>query len=184
MKKANSFTHGLAALALCAVAALPAACAASSSGSASDPQGFTLTDGFLAKYQAVETDSIKDPCQLSPVKVLGLTGEGAGKATIDQMAARYDAQPGVHAMLASHGVTAKEMILGTVTLMSAAIQELKQQHPGMVQGNGAALQISAANMAFYQSHKQAIRQFNMQIAQQQLRANGGKLPPCLSESAG
>lgn len=174
MKKANALTRGMAALALCLVATVPAACAASSSGGA-DPQGFTLTDGFLAKYQAAELDIAKDPCRLGFFKLMGRDGAGL---TLDQAAARYDAQPGVHAMLAGHGLTAHDMLTGVATLTAAAMQEMKAKHPGMVQTSGAT-QVSAANMAFYQSHKDAIHQFAMQVGQQQMRANGGKMPACM-----
>jgi hypothetical protein len=182
MNKANGLTRGLAALALCTMATVPAACAASSPGG--DLEGFTLTDGFLAKYQAAEADIAKNPCGLGPMKVMGLANERAGKMTLDQAAAQYDAQPGVHAMLASHGLTAKEMFLGMTTLMAAAAQDLNQAHPGMVKTSGAAAHVSAANMAFFESHKQAIRQYSMRIGEQQLRANGGRMPSCLGESAG
>ena len=97
------------------------------------------------------------------MKVMGLANERAGKMTLDQAAAQYDAQPGVHAMLASHGLTAKEIFLGMTTLMAAAAQDLNQAHPGMVKTSGAAAHVSAANMAFFESHKQAIRQYSMRI---------------------
>ena len=95
MKKANGLTRGMATLALCLIATVPAACAASSSGGA-DPQGFTLTDGFLAKYQAAELDIAKDPCRLGFAKFMGMGMGGAngGGMSLEQAAARYDAQPG------------------------------------------------------------------------------------------
>ncbi|HKR76481.1 MAG TPA: hypothetical protein VJR95_07420 [Rhodanobacter sp.] len=174
MKKATGFTRCMAALALCLVATVPAACAASSSGGA-DPQGFTLTDSFLAKYQAAELDIAKDPCRLGFFKLMGSEGS---HLTLEQAAARYDAQPGVHAMLASHGLTAHDMLTGVATLTAAAMQEMKAKHPGMVQTSGAT-QVSEANMGFYRSHKDAIHQFAMRVGQQQLRANGGKMPECM-----
>lgn len=178
MKKTNGRTRGLATLALCVTATISVACSASPSDDAATFQNFTLTDGFLANYQAAEADIIKDPCRLGPMKVMAQANTNHGQMTLDQAAAQYDAQPGVHAMLASHNLTAKEMFLGMSTLMSAAAQDLNQAHPGMVKTSGAASHVSAANMAFYQSHKQAMHQFNMQLAQQQLRATGGKPPAC------
>lgn len=180
MQIANGLTHGMAMLALCLVATVPAACAAPSSGGA-DAQGFTLTSDFLARYQAAELDIAKDPCRLGFVKLMGLGGEDASQLSLDQAAARYDAQPGVRAMLARHGLTAKTMLLGTRTLLMAGVQDMRQAHPGVVEGGNGA-QVSAANLAFYRAHKQAIRQFGMQLGQQQLRANGGKLPDCMRES--
>lgn len=180
MKKANGLTLGLTVLALCTITVIPAACTASSSDDATASQNFTLTDDFIANYQAAETDIAKDPCRLSPMKVMAQANASGGKMTLNQAAAQYDAQPGVHAMLTSHNLTAKEMFLGMSTLLSAAAQNLNQAHPGMVKVTGMASHVSAANMAFYQSHKQAMHQFNMQLAQQQLRTNSGKLPACFS----
>lgn len=180
MKKANGLTCGLAALSLCVMATTPVICATPSSDDVAAFQNFTLTDGFLANYQAAETDIAKDPCQLSPMKVMAQANTSNGQMTLDRIAAQYDAQPGVHAMLASHNLTAKEMFLGMSTLMAAAAQDLNQAHPGMVKTTGVASHVSPANMAFYESHRQAMHQFNMQLAKQQLHANGGKLPSCLS----
>lgn len=172
MKKANGLTRGMAALALCLIATVPAACAASSSGGA-DPQGFTLTDGFLAKYQAAELDIAKDPCRLGFVKFMGMgmAGANGGDMSLQQAATRYDAQPGVHDMLQRHGLTAGEMLTGAATLLRAGLQDTHAASGGTP--------VSAANMAFYRSHKDAIHQFAMQVGQQQLRANGGKMPECL-----
>lgn len=142
-------------------------------------QNFQLTDAFIAKYQAVETDTAKDVCKLSPFKVLMQANADKDKIALDQVAAQYDAQPGVHAMLASHGMTAKDMILGMFTLMSAAAQDLNRTHPGMVQTTGAAAHVSAANMDYYHQHKDALHAFQKQLGQQELHANGGKLPACM-----
>jgi hypothetical protein len=178
MKKANGFTRSLAALSLCVIAIVPMARAASMDDDVAAFQNFTLSDSFIAKYQAVETDIGKDPCGLSPMKVMAQAN--GGKTTLSEAAAQYDAQPGVHAMLASHGLTAKDMFLGMSTLMAAAAQDLNQAHPGMVNATGAASQVSPANIAFYQSHKQALHQFHMQLAKQQMQASGGKMPSCFS----
>ena len=178
MNKPNSLKRGLATLALCAIVAIPTACSASSPGGA-DVQGFTLSDSFLAKYQAVELDIAKDPCRLGFVKLMGLGGgTNADNLPLAQAAARYDAQPGVHAMLAKHGLTAHDMLSGVATLTTAAMLDLRQTHPDMVEVNGQQ-PVSAANMAFYRTHKNAIHQFAMRVGQEQLRANGGKLPACM-----
>ncbi|HEX7814591.1 hypothetical protein [Dyella sp.] len=175
MNKTNGLVRGMAALMLCLAATVPAACAAPSSGGA-DPQGFTLTDSFLARYQAAELDIAKDPCRLGFFKLMG--GDSAG-LTLDQAATRYDAQPGVHAMLASHGLTAHDMLTGVGTLMAAAAQDENTRHPGTFEVKGGH-RVSEANMAFYRSHKQAMQQYNRQLGQEQLRANGGRLPACLT----
>jgi hypothetical protein len=148
---------------------------ADATGDAAAVQNFRLSDGFLEKYQAVEADVAKDPCRLGAFGLLKSEGK-----SLDQTAAEYDAQPGVHAMLARHGLTARETLLGMAALMSAAMEDLRKAHPEMVQKDADAPAVSPANMAFYQSHKDGIRQREMQLAQQMMQANHGKLPACLA----
>jgi hypothetical protein len=137
-------------------------------------QNFRLTDEFLAKYLAVLDDAEKDPCNH-----LGLLGIlRGGKQSLDQMVAAYDAQPGVHAMLARHGLTAREEILGALTLLAASMQK---EHPDLVQSSGA---VSPVNLAFYKAHETALaasRQHRMELARQRLKANHGKLPACINQ---
>jgi len=58
--------------------------------------------------------------------------------SLDQMVAAYDAQPRVHAMLARHGLTAREEILGMLTLMFAGLEIAQQEHPGVAKSGGTA----------------------------------------------
>ena len=140
-------------------------------------QSFRLTDAWLGKHLAVMDDEVKDPCHLTPAFLLG---GGGNDKSLDQMVAEYDAQPGVHAMLARHGLTAREEVLGFMNLFLAAIEVAQEEHPDTVQTSGNTPKISPANLAFYKSHKAAIQKHSTQLAQQALKANHGKLPACLS----
>jgi hypothetical protein len=138
-------------------------------------QNFRLTDEFLAKYLAVLDDAAKDPC--NQLGLLSILRDGK-KQPLDQMVAAYDAQPGVHAMLARHGLTAREEILGALTLLAASMQK---EHPDLVQSSGA---VSPVNLAFYKAHETALaasRQHRMELARQRLKANHGKLPACINQ---
>jgi hypothetical protein len=139
-------------------------------------QSFQLTDDYLTKYLAAQDDQVKDPCHLSPTfQMLSST------KPLDQLVAEYDAQPGVHAMLARHGLTAREEILGFVVLELAAFEMIHKEHPDMAQTTAnVPMPISPANLAFYNSHKAAIHQHAIQLGQQALKANHGELPACLS----
>jgi hypothetical protein len=136
-------------------------------------QNFRLTDDYLAKYQAVEDDIVKDPCRLAPLGVLK-----GGNKSLDQMVAAYDAQPAVHAMLARHGLSAREQILGMLTLAFAGLEIAQQEHPGAVHSSGTMPPISPDNLAFYKAHEAALKQHIAATARQQLAANHGKLPAC------
>lgn len=142
-------------------------------------QNFRLTDDFIARYEAYEEDAAKKPCELSPITAL--SGDDAQERSLDQTVAAFKAQPGVDATLQRHGLTARETILGMMTLMRAAMQELAQRRPDMVEkGEGSMGAISPANMAVYDRHKDELHQHQRQLAREQLKANGGKLPACLS----
>ena len=139
-------------------------------------RGFTLNDTFLQHYLDANDDIARDPCRLGMIDLLK---HGDTFGSIDQAAAHYDAQPGVHAMLARHGLTAREMVLGMVTLSSAAVQDVRKQHPQAMAEGG--LPVSASNMAFYEAHKAQLHQHMQSVAREQLKANGGKLPAYLAE---
>lgn len=163
-------------LSLSLAAALPAAHAddALAPADAAALHEFRLTDDFLQRYMAAGDEIAKDPCRLGMIDLLK---QGDRIGSIDQLARRYDTQPGVHAMLARHGLSAREMVLGMMTLTGAAVEDLRKLHPDAVQGGGSM--VSASNVAFYDAHKAQIRQHNQEIAHQQLQANGGELPACL-----
>ena len=169
------------ALCVAAMAQPSVAVAQVSSADSATLQGFTLDDAFLGKWKAVQTDAAKDPCHLDAMRVLkGGMGHNGQPQSLSQMASAYDAQPGVHAMLASHGLTATEYMAGVITLFSAGVQQLAAQHPDMVKKGyiSSASNVSPANMAYYNAHKDEIHQFSQQLAQQRLQQSGGKMPTC------
>jgi len=151
-----------------------------SAGDVASLTSFQLTDDFIARYEAYEEEAARKPCELSPM--MAMMGDEAGDRTLDQTIAAFDAQPGVHAALQRHGLTARDMILGMGTLLGAAAQDLAKQRPDMVKKGEITINgtISPANMAVYHRHKDELHRHQMQLAREQLKANGGKLPPCLS----
>lgn len=174
-------THALPALLLAlATAFAPPVTRAGDAPSAADIaaiNSFQLDQDFLDRYMAIQEDAAKDPCNLSMLTLLG----DEQPHSLDQVASRYDAQPGVHAMLARHGLTARQALIGMSVLIGAAMQDMKQTHPEMAQymsshGGG----VSPRNLAFYRAHKTQIHQHQQALGKLELAANGGKLPACLS----
>ena len=160
-----------------------AACA-SQAADAAALQDFQLTDDFLAHYESFEEDVAQDPCNLSPL--LSMQKAQSSQMGLDEMAAAYDAQPGVHAVLARNDLTAKTAMLGMMTLLGAAMQDIAAQHPDMVKNGemSSTLKVSDANMAFYQAHQAEIHEHQMKLGQEQLKRNHGKLPACFSAMGG
>lgn len=141
---------------------------------------FKLTTGFVDKYEAYSEEAARKPCQLSPM--LALAKSGKQSMTLDETAAAFDAQPGVHAALARHDLDARELLLGTITLSSAAMQDMQAKHPQLADDDSSGPGVSDANMAFYHKHAKQIRQHQRRIGRAQLKHNGGKLPACLRGS--
>lgn len=173
-----------------AFAALTLVCAAMPSAIA-DPatdaatlRNFRLTPDFLAKWESFDEAAAQDPCRLSPMPVLAKAR--TKQMSLDQMVAAYDAQPGVHAALAQHGLTAREAMTGMMTLMAAATQDLMQAHPEMVQKGeiSTSMTVSKANMDFYHAHAAEMRQHQMKVGQEELKRNHGKLPACFADMGG
>lgn len=141
-------------------------------------ENFRLNEDFLDKYKAVEDNIAEDPCKLGMIDML----KGKTKATsLDEGAAHWDAKPGVHAMLARHDVTARQMLLGMMTLMSAAMQDLAATHPKMAAHmHSEGPKTDAANVAFYKAHQADIRQHSRARAKKMMQTHNGKLtlPSC------
>lgn len=145
-------------------------------------RNFQLSDDFLDKFLAVQDEIAADPCKLGMIDLMKDKHENM---SLSEAAARWDAKPGVHAMLASHDITARQMLLGVGTLMSAAMQDLAATHPKMAaRMHHEGPKVSDANMAFYKAHKAAIREHSRARAKKMMQAHGGKLtlPPCLKNS--
>lgn len=160
------------ALALCLAAS--AGATAASAGRAAERaalQGFTLSDAFLDKWVALQQDPSPAKCTLGRALM-------ASAGSLDQSVARLEADPATRALLARHGLTAREAMLGSVTLTAAAMQDLRASHPQL---GATGLPVSAANMAFYHQHKQALQQTMQRLGREQLAHDGGR-PLCASQA--
>jgi len=133
-------------------------------------RNYSLTTSFLQKWEAVAQDPKAPQCNLTTLTL-------HAKA-LDALVREYDQRPGVHASLESHGLTAREVILATSTLTAAAIQDMREKHPGIAAQGISAQPVSAANMAFYRAHHDELHQIMQRVAQQRLRAEGGKGSVC------
>lgn len=157
-------------------------------------QGFKLDEGFLTKWKAMQKGASKDPCHLDVLFALqdqdddedddSSTKSAHPKArpSLDQSVARYEAQPGAKALLTKNDLTAREYILGVFTLFASAMQQMVDEHPDMVAKGyvqaDSSVHVSARNMVFYRAHKDEIHGFMQNLGTENLKRNGGKLPPC------
>ncbi|MGH8782485.1 hypothetical protein [Paraburkholderia sp.] len=119
-------------------------------------QHFTLTEDFLQRYAAASQEVHAQGHSAQPVQTPKKTSAGA--STIDTLTASVEQSPGEMAILQRHGLTARQAVLGSIVLGSARLQDMRSANPEIAKRMGASKDVSPANMAFYQSHKEAIHQ--------------------------
>ena len=182
--------------------AIAAAPTAVSSADVAALQSFRLDESFLAKWKAMQSGASADPCHLNLVMVLrsgkvddandndededSPAGPRKPQAkpvrSLDQSAALYESQPGAKALLAKNGLTAREYVVGGMTLLGAAVQQVATEHPEMVAKGyvkrDANVSVSPANMAFYRAHKDEMHAFSQKLGKEEMSRNGGKFPRC------
>ena len=162
---------------------------------------FKLDEAFLTKWKRMQTGASKDPCHLDVLFALrdqnddedddvdeDAPGKAAkqpkkGRPSLDQSAARYEAQPGAKALLAKTGLSAKDYLLGVVTLVAAAMQQMAIEHPDMASDEDvkadSPVKVNTSSMAFYRSHKEEIHGFMQALNKAKMKRSGGKLPSCV-----
>lgn len=133
--------------ALILFAALPAFAQAFTDSDQRALTQYTLSTDFLTRCDAVVHDVQQKKVPVGD----SMVGEGG----LDQMAARLDAMPDMHAILAAHKMTAREYLIGSVVLvraiMAANMLDDPQQAPDV--GDDPTL---LGNVTFYRVHRDEI----------------------------
>ena len=153
---------------------------------------YRLTEDFVKRAHAMQLDMARNPCEYgnpsSSMRMLGEVSEG--RLTLDQAIAKFGAQPGMQALLAKHGLTARDALIGGLALgkaqsgaMVAHAEAQAAAHgakpaAASMGGKTAAQQANARLLASHWSELQAFNQKMGAISQQRIKANGGKLPAC------
>lgn len=149
----------LAALLLPLGLALPAAAALTAEDQA-EVRAYELTTDYLAQVEALTEDARAQGVRAS------LEPEDFREAeNLDALAARLDAKPGVHALLAEHDLSAREYLVGALALFGAALVARYGDDPE----KAAAIDESKVNpeqVAFYEAHRERIEAL-MQLPERQ-----------------
>lgn len=122
---------------------------------------FTLTDDLLARYEAVHTDVFASPCSALPTPDYQAMKQGK-MPTVDDVAARYDAQPVMHAILTRHGLTAKRYLLANAVIGAGRTkygrQLIEKLNPQAAKNIDSSMTIiSPANYSFYVAHRSQLQ---------------------------
>jgi hypothetical protein len=114
-------------------------------------QSFKLSDDFLDRYEAVteELQSLDDEVEDDEA----LDSE---TATLDQLTGNIAASPDKSAILKRHGLSARQLVVGSLVLARAQMTDIMQADPSQAQYVDKAKTPSDANMAFYRAHKAEI----------------------------
>lgn len=107
-------------------------------------RNFKLDNDFLDKFVAVAKDArnMKNKPHIN----------AKGATTTDQLAAKLDANSGIHKVLASHGLTAKRYVKGSMALTAVMMKSHLSKRPAAAKF-AKQIHISSHNMHFYQKNQ-------------------------------
>ena len=111
---------------------------------------YTLTEAGLAKY----TEATKKLAALPGEGVDACDDDDAEGASLDQMAARLDAVPAAKAAVQSAGMTSREYVLFSMSLLQSAMGAWAASQPGGALPEG----VSKANVDFLKKHDAELKQ--------------------------
>lgn len=149
---------------------------------------FRLTDSFLQHDQAMALELAKMPCGTSAAMLQAFLGFGSGRLSLDEASAQITAAPGMQGLLAKHGLTARDALLGGLELLRIKTHATASK----MRANGADVSTSSqpesptqrANDAFIAAHRQEIQQHDAAmraIAQQRAHDDPGAAMACLGK---
>lgn len=110
---------------------------------------FTLTTDVLQRMQAVTTEG-------KAMKTKHAALDMSKVHSLDDMATQMVAvDPRIKPLLAKHGFTAHQFVVANLALINAVMAANAQNNPEMA-GQGDKSTYNAANVAFYEAHRDAI----------------------------
>lgn len=121
-------------------------------------RGYQLTEDNVDKVIAA-TQKMHALEKSNPQLAAAMQREhGAGDAkSVDEVASRMDAMPPVKAILSSAGISARDYVLTTFTLMEAGAAYQIQKAGKLPPNSELAKDVSPANLAYIGSHQAQLR---------------------------
>jgi hypothetical protein len=113
---------------------------------------YVLTEAALAKYIRA-SGNLKTAAQGMPDNC-----DSESAQSLDEMAARMDAQPGAQAAIQSAGMTTREYLVFSLSLFQNAMAAWAVSQPG----GTLPPEVSKANVDFYRAHEQALQKLGPQ----------------------
>ncbi|HET7314482.1 hypothetical protein [Salinisphaera sp.] len=149
--------RGLLCASLILVAAMLSPVAgASQADDAAAVRDFKLNTDYLHRWMAVKRNAADQGVRMRLFKMHDGKMTAVGGNSLNAMSAHLDAEPGVHAILAEHDMSARGFILGSFALMSARLALIPH-----AEGSN----VNPDNVAFVKAHKDEIDRFIRQNLQ-------------------
>lgn len=130
-------------------AALVSVAGASPADDAAAVRDFRLNDAYLHRWMAIKREARTKQVKLQLFEMRGGAMKPVG-SSLDTMSAHVDAEPGVHAILASHDMSARDFIIGTSVLISSRM--------ALMSGTETS-NVNPDNVAYVKAHQQEIDRF-------------------------
>ncbi|MFZ5789271.1 MAG: hypothetical protein ACOY3L_01090 [Pseudomonadota bacterium] len=109
---------------------------------------YNLTEDFLERALALARDAATQPTAQPQLDLSGVT-------SLDDMAAKLEAEPSVHDLLVKHGFTAKDYLVGTAALGQSMLAARLEADPAQA-GTLDRSKFNDANVAFYRTHQDKV----------------------------
>lgn len=148
MRPARRLLSIFAALALAFGVAQPAGAGDLNAADQAAVSQYELTDDFLERALAMARD-------VAAQRVAQPRLDLGGVKSLDDIAAKLDAEPGIRDLLTKYGFTAKDYLVGTTALGQSMRVARLEADPAQA-GNLDRSKINAANVAFYRANQDKV----------------------------
>ncbi|KEZ76395.1 hypothetical protein [Salinisphaera hydrothermalis] len=126
---------------------------------------FQLDSHYLHRWMAVKREATAKGVRMQVLPLQSGGSAASGNDSLSALTAHLDAEPGVHAILAHHGMTARDFVLGSLVLVTARMA----LYPGA--GGDAQAGVSRHNLDFVRAHKAEVDRFIQQDMRAQAAMN-------------
>jgi hypothetical protein len=140
-----------AAIALVSLASAPSGADAPGDGDSKEIGSYVLTEAGLARY----TQAVRNlgPLAKKMSGACDADDDSENAQSLNDLAARFEATPGIAAALQSAGMTPREYLVFTFSLFQNGIAAWALDQPGGTLPEGTSM----ANVEFYRAHRAAIQ---------------------------
>lgn len=113
-------------------------------------KNFTLTENYLHRWMAVKNEAPMKGISLQLFSPGQMRSNAGRMPSLSKMVEHVDHQPGAHDLLAGHNMTARQYVLGSMSLMVSELTVL---------AGAKGDTLNQANIDFVRAHKNEIKAY-------------------------